>query len=189
MRKFPVGMILCAFLFLIACSSNKTEATTAEVQDTAASAPAKKAALELLDMSLAEPSRAAFDAFTKGDIDGLTAVYADNARFVWSSGDSLIGKQAIKDYYVGRWKLIDSLKISEHIFLPVQVNETQSQYAPTGRWLLHWALVNVKYKNGKKLTFWLHQTNHLNDAGKIDFAGQYMDRHPLIEATKGMKLK
>ncbi len=190
MRKFLLGMMLFSFLFLIACTGNKTETTTAEGQDTAAATPAKKPAIELLDKSMADPIRTAFDAFSKGDIDGFTANYADNARFYWSSGDSLIGKQAIKDYYTGRWKLIDSLKISEHIFLPVQVNESQTQYADApGKYLLHWGMVNVKYKNGKKLNFWLHQVNHYNDAGKIDVTNQFMDRHPLIEATKGMSVK
>ena len=183
MRKILFGVFITTFLF--AC---KREMKTDESTSTPA-ASEKKPATELLDMSLAEPARKASDAFTKGDIDGYTAEFADNIKFTWSSGDSLRGKQAVKEYYIGRWKLIDSLNFSDHIFLPIQINESQSKNASTGRWLLQWSFAHVKYKNGKKLNFWLHNVNHYNDAGQIDFLGQYIDRHPIMEATKDMMKK
>ena len=58
---------------------------------------------------------------------------------------------------------------------------------PPGNGYLYWAMLNVKYKNGKKINFWMHNVNHFNDAGKVDFVGQYLDSHQIIEATKGMK--
>lgn len=177
--KHVLSVLLVA-LFTIACNEKATEPASSEA------APAAKPALEILDMSLADGVKNAYAAFETGNIDGFTEPYDDNVRFIWSAGDSLIGKQAVKDYYTGRWKLIKSLKFTEHIFTPLQVNETQSQYAPTGKWLLHWALANVTYKNDKSLTFWVHNVNHFNDAGKIDFIGQYIDRLPLMEATKGL---
>jgi len=167
---------------LWACNNEKTEKETKDAVTTTD----KNSGDELLAMSEAESARNALIAFSKGDIDAMTANYDDNVRQVWSSGDSLVGKKAVQDYYKGRWNLIDSLNFSDHVVLPVKMNVQQSQYAPTGKWVLHWAFTHVKYKNGKKLDFWIHQVSHFNDAGKIDFVGQYLDRHPIIEATKDL---
>ena len=148
----------------------------------------KKPASELLDLSAADGVKQSFEAFAKGDVDAMAANFADNIRYFWSSGDSLSGKQAVVDYYKGRWKVIDSASVSETIVLPIQSNESQStKYAPTGKWVLYWGLWTVKYKNGKKINFWMHNANHFNDAGKVDQVAQYLDRHQIIEATKGMK--
>ena len=128
-------------------------------------------------------------AFGKGDVDGMTALYDDNIRYYWSSGDSIIGKKAVQDYWKSRWSIIDSLSFDEQITLPIQVNEPQVQSVQKGKWVLYWSRANVKYKNGKKLTFWLHNVNHFNDAGKIDFTSHYYDRVPIMEATKGLTIK
>ena len=150
----------------------------------------KKPASELLDVSVGASVKSSFAAFSKGDIDGMSANYDENIRYTWSSGDSLVGKKAVQDYYKGRWKLIDSVTVSNEIVLPVQVNESQApKYAPPGKWVLYWAMVNVKYKNAKKIQFWMHNVNHYNDAGKVDYIGQYIDRNQIMEATKGMMMK
>src|SRR5262249_2516403 len=104
-----------------------------------------------------------------------------------SSGDSLIGKQAVKDYFNGRWKIIDSAMYSENIYLPIKINESQSpKYATVGKWVLSWAFTHVKYKNGKWLHFWIHTDYHYNDAGKINTIVQYIDRRPIWDATKDL---
>jgi ketosteroid isomerase-like protein len=174
---------ICIIFF--ACNADTKEAATEPAAEPAAAEAEKKPAYsELLDMSVAEPAKKGLQAFAAGDIDGMTAEYADNIRYTWSSGDSLIGKQAVKDYYTKRRALIDSITYSDYVFLPVQVNEVQTPYAPAGKWVLYWAFAHVKYKNGKKLNFWLHQVNHYNDAGKIDLASQYIDRAPIMAASK-----
>jgi len=188
MKKFFLGVIISAFL--LSCNSEKKDDTTkADNTTTAVSASDKKAASELLDISAGESVKQSFEAFAKGDVEGMVANFDDNIRYIWSGGDSLRGKKAVQDYYKGRWNLIDSLSITEPILLPVQVNESQSKYAPVGKWVLYWAMVDVKYKNGKKINFWMHNVNHFNDAGKVDFVGQYLDRYPVMEATKGMMNK
>jgi len=190
MKKILSGFVIATFL--VACSSaeNKEAAMSA---DTTASATAETekapAAAELLDMSRAEPVKNGMMSFSKKDIDGMTAEYADDVRYFWSSGDSLIGKQAVKDYYSGRLKLIDTLTYSDFIFLPIKNNQPQSPVVQKGDYVLAWAFAHVKYKNGKKLDFWLHHVNHYNDAGKIDFVSQYIDRAPINEASKGMMKK
>ncbi len=174
-------------MLLLSCNNEKKdEAKMDDGNKTTMSAADKKPASELLDIGAGDAVKASYDAFSKGDVDGMTANYDDNIRYTWSGGDSLIGKQAVKDYYNGRWKLIETLKFSDHIILPVQVNESQSPAAPPGKWVLHWAKTDVTYKNGKKISFWVHNVNHYNDAGKVDFIGQYIDRHPLMEATKDL---
>ncbi len=175
-------------LLLFSCN-NETKKEASGSETTMDTKTTTKPMMELLDMSTTDGVKNSFDAFSRGDIDGFTAGMADNVRFTWSSGDSLIGKQAVKDYYNGRWKLIDSMSFTDHIFVPLMANEQQSQYAPAGKWVLHWAFAHPKYKNGKRINFWVHDVNHYNEAGKIDFIGQYIDRHQLMEATKGMMAK
>ncbi len=175
----------CTLLF--ACNNEKKdEGKMDDGTTTPVLSGDKKPASELLDISAGDAVKASFEAFSKADIDGMTANYDDNIRYTWSGGDSAIGKQAVKDYYTGRWKMIESLKFSDHIILPVQVNESQTPAAPPGKWVLHWAKVDVAYKNGKKISFWMHDVNHYNTAGKVDFVGQYLDRHPIMEATKDL---
>ncbi len=183
MKRILSGVLISVFMF--ACSNEKNE----EKPATATSSDTPKNADELMVMSETDGVKNGLMAFSKGDIDGMTADYADDARQLWSSGDSLVGKKAIQDYYKGRWQIIDSLNFSEFILVPLKVNMQQSQYAPTGKWVLAWSLAHVKYKNSKKLDFWVHSVYHYNDAGKVDFIGQYLDRHPIMEATKDLMPK
>jgi hypothetical protein len=187
MRKLFFGVI-CS-LFIIACNDKKEEPAGTTATTASPAAADKKSYGELLDISEADAVKAGMTAFSKGDIDGMTANYDDNILYRWSGGDSLKGKKAVADYYKGRWNLIQSLEFSDHIVLPIKVTEQQSPAAPLGKWVLHWAFTHVTYKNGKKLDFWIHNANHYNEAGKVDYVGQYMDRHPLIEATKDLMPK
>ena len=183
MKKFFFGVFIS--LFFISCNEKAEEKTASDTST--ASTETKKPATELLDLSEADGVKAGSAAFTKGDIDGMTAAFDDNIRYFFSGGDSLVGKQKVKDYYTGRWKLIDSVMYSETVLLPIRINESQSpQYATLGKWVLSWNFAHVKYKNGKWLHFWIHTDYHYNDGGKVDAVVQYIDRHPIIEATKGM---
>jgi hypothetical protein len=184
MKKFLFGVFIS--VFFISCNDKAEEKTTSETS--APTTETKKPATEILDLSEADGVKAGLAAFTKGDVDGMTAGFDDNVRYYFSGGDSLIGKQAVKDYYNGRWKLIDSLMYSEQIYLPIRINESQSpQYATVGKWILTWGFAHVKYKNNKRLSFWVHTDYYYNDAGKVATVVQYLDRHPIMEATKGMK--
>lgn len=182
MKKILFGVFVS--IFIISCADkaeeNTSSATTTAADDT------HKGGDEILPMSETEGVKKGLIAFSKGDIDGMTADYADTAFYLWSALDSLRGKKAIQDYYKARWALIDSLNFSEFILVPLKANIQQSMFAPTGKWILAWALAHVKYKNGKKINFWVHNVYHYNSANKIDFVGQYLDRHPILEATKGM---
>lgn len=182
MKKILFGVFIS--VFIISCADKAEESTAAAT--TTATDDTKKGGDEILPMSETEGVKKGLIAFSKGDIDGMTADYADTAFYLWSALDSLRGKKAIQDYYKGRWALIDSLNFSDFILVPLKANLQQSMYAPTGKWILAWAFAHVKYKNGKKLDMWIHNVYHYNSADKIDFVGQYMDRQPILEATKGM---
>jgi hypothetical protein len=184
MKKILFGVFIS--LFLIACNNKEDDKTASANSTSTETTDSKKTADETLPMSEADGVRNGLTAFSKGDIDGMTADYADTCFLLWSSMDSIRGKNAIKEYYVARWKLIDSFSYSDHILVPLKVNMQQSMFAPTGKWILAWSFAHVKYKNGKKLDLWVHNVYHYNSANKIDFVGQYLDRHPIMEATKGM---
>jgi hypothetical protein len=178
--RIALLMLALGSLVFVACKE-KTE----EKADTA-SAPTVKAPMELLDSTHNRGIQASFDAFSRKDIDAFTADMDDNIMYMWSGGDSLVGKQAVKDYYAGRFKLIENISFSNHIFMPVMANVAPAEGVPMGKWVLHWAQADVTYKNGKSIRFWMHQTNHYNTAGKLDYIDQYIDRAPIMEATKGM---
>ena len=182
MKKILLGVFISAFL--IACNDKPEEKT--ESATSTATADTKSTADELLPMSETDAVKNSLTAFSKGDLETFTAGFEDTCLLLWSSLDSIRGKQAIKDYYAARWKLIDSLNYSDHVLVPLKVNMQQSMFAPTGKWILAWSFAHVKYKNGKKLDLWVHNVYHYNSANKIDFVGQYLDRQPIMEVTKGM---
>jgi intergrase/recombinase len=66
--------------------------------------------------------------------------------------------------------------------LPLKVNKPQKGPDVAGVWLLGWYQVHVKYKNGKKLAFWVHTDNHYDANDKIDITVQYIDRAPINKA-------
>ena len=183
MKKIISVIIIAGFLF--ACNDTKKEG---ETTTTESKSETGKAPVELInDSNLINTVKAAFTAFENKDIEGYTANLADNVMFRWSGGDSLVGKQAVKDYYTGRFNIIDNIKYSNHIFLPIMSNVSPNGgETPAGKWMLTWFQTNVKYKNGKAIQFWAHNAQHYNDAGKIDVFAQYIDRHPIIEASKDL---
>jgi len=177
-------ILLLAFLFTACNNESKTTDATTAGADTAATA--KQAPVELLGDELNAASKAIWENFSKGDADAMTANFDDNARMNFSGGDTLVGKKAITDYYKGRWKILETLKFSDEIWLPIKANQSPNGITQTGKWMLSWHRVDAKYKNGKSITFWAHNATHFSDAGKVDFIAQYIDRHPIIEATKDL---
>lgn len=185
MKRIISVVVIAVFLF--ACNNEKKEEAAAS--ETKPAATTEKPAVELMDNSLVAPTQAAMAAFEKKDIEGYTANMDDNIKFRWSGGDSLVGKQAVKDYYAGRFAIIKSIKFSNPIFLPVMANQSPNGITSAGKWMLSWYMVDVTYANDKNLKFWVHNAQHYNDAGKIDESAQYIDRHPLMEATKDLVKK
>jgi hypothetical protein len=122
-----------------------------------------------------------------GKIDEWAANYADDAKYYWCGGDSLIGKTAVVDYWRDRRSnIIQTLTTDGDVWLPVKVNQSQKGHDRPGNWILGWFQFKSVYKNGKTVTGWQHVAHHLNNAGKIDQTLVYMDRAP-INAALGTK--
>jgi len=182
MRKILLGMIC---LTAIASCKNEPEKTETQVASAVTTTKPPPPA-EFADQRFVDLGKKSLELFEKGDIDGWMNSFADNAVYRWSSGDSLAGKEAITKYWKDRrMNVIDSLHFSKEIWLPMKVNEPQS-IETKGTWLLNWYQVNVRYKNGKQLSFWVHTDMHYNTDSKIDELIQYIDRAP-INAALGKK--
>jgi hypothetical protein len=166
---------------LLACNTTTppttTDTTTAVAKDTT------KKPVEFADTKYMDMGKKDLAALASGDVDAWMNSYADNAVYVWSAGDSLSGKAAIANYWKNRRsKVIDSISFPSAIWLPIKINQPQQGPDLPGNWLLGWHLTVVKYKNGKKLGFWVHVDNHYNSDDKIDRTIEYIDRAPINKA-------
>lgn len=56
------------------------------------------------------------EALSKGDTDVIIGLCSDDAKYYRNSGDSLIGKKAITDFWVDRRKNVIKLFSSKMIF-------------------------------------------------------------------------
>ena len=169
--------------FILACN-NKPVESPPTTDSTVAVKETKTLPTEIGDPKYIDIGKNQMKALSAGDIDGMMNNFADNALYAWSSGDTLIGKASIAKYWKERRdKIIDSIKFVKPVWLPIKVNTSQQEgQDQPGNWLLSWYLVKVKYKNGKKLAFWVHTLYHFDATDKIDIASEYMDRAPINKA-------
>ena len=180
MKKILIFTSGC--IILLACNNAQTD-TEPKVASGMKDSSTVKQQSEFADPKYSDLGKTALSAFEKGDIDGWLSNFADNAVYFWSSGDSLAGKTAIANYWKNRRaNVIDSIKFTNDIWLPLKINTPQKGPDVPGIWLLNWYQVNVKYKNGKKLQFWVHNDFHFDSTDKIDRAVQYIDRAPINAA-------
>jgi hypothetical protein len=180
MRNFLLGTM--CFAMLISCQNEQHPEQHVAGEATKSAGPVEFADQKYIDMG-----KKAFDQFASGDINSWVNNFTDNAIYRWSSGDSLAGKAAITGYWKERrMNVIDSINFSNDIWLPVTVNQPQSGEAK-GTWLLNWHQVNVKFKNGQRLSFWVHTDMHYNSANQIDECIQYIDRAPINAALAKKK--
>jgi len=176
---------LAAGCYLLASCNNKpSEAMSAEPKDSPSAAKsATPPASEFADDRYMEMGKKHLAQMSSGDINGWLDAFSDKAVYYWSAGDSLAGKAALTKYWTDRrTKVIDSISFSKDIWLPLKINRPQQGPDAPGIWLLGWYMVDVKYKNGKKLQFWVHTDMHYDDHDKIDQAVQYIDRAPINKA-------
>jgi hypothetical protein len=183
MKKLLSWAVGCCLL--LSCNDNKTEGTTTSASNdsTTTTSSTEQKQAEFADDRYVDMGKKQLEQFSTGDIDGWMNAYADTAMYRWSAGDSLKGKTAIASYWKERrLKVIDSLQYSNDIWIPIKVNTSQRGPDIPGVWLLSWYQVNVKYKNGKRLMFWVHSDIHFNSADQIDQVIQYIDRSPINKA-------
>jgi hypothetical protein len=173
-------LLVAAYVLLAACNSGDTEK---QEETSMASPDVKQQAAEFADASYTDIGKKALTAMSGGDMDTWMSMFADNAKYFWNGGDSLIGKAAINDYWrKRRTEVIDSISFAYDIWLPVKVNESQQPMQTTGVWLLSWYQVSSKYKNGKTMSQWIHNDFHFDADKKVDQVVQYIDRAPINAA-------
>ena len=180
-NQLLLAISLIALLFT-ACTAEKPadeNAETANMPDTTATpAPA-----EFADAKYSGMVSNMLASFQNEDIPSYMGHFADNAQINWNAGDSITGKAAIQEYWTNRFaNVIDSLKFSEHIYLPVKVNQPQANES-AGTYVLSWNRTDAKYKTGKSMTQWMHTVYHFDSNDKIDQVLYYMDRAPINAAT------
>ena len=144
---------------------------------------AKPMPTEFADLKYMDIGKQGISNLATGNVDGWMDGFADNAVYVWSSGDSIVGKPAISAYWKDRrTNVIDTITFTNDVWLPIKVNEPQQSVVARGVWLLGWYQVLTKYKNGKHVGMWIHTDFHFNENDKIDRAIQYIDRAPINAA-------
>jgi hypothetical protein len=181
MQRFLPLAVGCCLLF--SCNNAPTETSAKDSASAAKAAPATPPQSEFADARYTEMGKKAIAQMSSGDVTAWLDNFADNAVFTWSSGDSLAGKTAIGNFWKDRRsKVIDSLQFFNDIWLPMKVNRPQKGPDMPGVWVLAWYEVHVKYKNGARLGFWVHDDCHYNDADKIDRYIQYIDKAPIAKA-------
>ena len=169
---------MCSSL-LFACNEQKP----AEEKPATPAVEATPQAAEFADAKYTDIGKKGLAALSSGDVDSWVAGFADNVKYYWNGGDSLIGKSAVTDYWKKRRsEVIDSLSYMNDIWLPVKVNTPQQQVQAPGVWLLGWYQVSTKYKNGKHMGQWIHTDMHFDASDKIDQVIQYIDRAPINAA-------
>lgn len=147
--------------------------------------PVKLEPITIGDITRSEICRASLNGLSKGDIDSFVGSMADNAVYVFNNGDSLVGKEAITNYWRDRREnVIDKLTFSSDVWLVINVNEAPSSRVMTGPWVMGWFLAKATYKTGKSMQQWIHTDYHLNDEGKIDRVIQYLDRQSINQAQQ-----
>jgi hypothetical protein len=172
-------------LVLFSCADKKAEEKTDGTSSTDTTGNKTTQQAEFADAKYTEMGKQMLANFEQGNITEWMKGYADNAVYAWSSGDSLAGKAAIEKYWMDRrGKVIDSIKFSNDIWIPIKVNTPQKGPDVPGVWLLSWYQVDVKYKTGKKLMFWVHNDHHFDANDKVDRTVQYIDMAPVKEAVK-----
>ncbi len=173
-------LVLCTALW-VSCKKAEpaTPGTPAEPKAEAATPPQA----EFADAKYTDIGKKYIQDLSSGDTDAMMAAYADNAKYYWNAGDSLVGKKAIADFWVNRRKnVIETLSFKNDIWLPIKVNEPQQKMEKPGVWLLSWYQVTAKYKGGKSMTQWMHILFHFDANDKVDEVSQYVDRVPINEA-------
>lgn len=184
MKNFINSMLMICLL--AACETN-TKPLESRGMNTGDSMPAdtsmNKPASEIAEARYMDVGKQMMQYFESGDYDSWKNYFSDSAVYIYSAGDSIQGKEAIASYWKDRrTQYIDSIAFSNDIWIPININTPQQGPDMPGVWLLNWQQVDVKYKSGKSLNFWMHSDYHFNEQDKVDRAVIYVDRAPIRDA-------
>lgn len=171
MNKFV--LIVCCCFLMVNCkkeASKEEMGTVSTAEDTVAKPS------ELADSKYIEIGEKILADMEKGDMDSWMEVYADNAVYDLSGGDSLVGKPAIASYWKQRRaNVIEKISFKDKTWLPINIDKPES-VKTKGTWLHGWFKGTVKNKNENEATHWVHIDYHFDSNDKIDRVIQYVDR-------------
>lgn len=174
--------VLCASLFIGCKKEGAMESATSTTDSTKTVAP-----IEFADAKYSEIGKKSLETLSKGDMDAWMSNYADNAKYYWNRGDSLVGKPEIDKFWRDRRSnVIETITFAKDIWLPIKVNE-KGNVPMDGYWLLSWYQVTAKYKGGKTMSQWIHTTFHFDANDKIDQVNQYVDMSAINAAMPQKK--
>ena len=180
--KQTIGFLLLAVMFT-ACSNDKTSADTGSATMDTASTEMNTRGYGFGDDKYVQIAKQTMHDLASNNVDGFVSVYADNAIYRFSGGDSLSGKQAITDYWKKRRSdVIDSLSYTGEVWLPINVSTPMVAGQLTGNYALGWNMVHAKYKTGKSMSQRMHMVFHFDNNDKVDRVTQYLDRVPVVAA-------
>ncbi|MBA4057371.1 MAG: hypothetical protein C0490_21840, partial [Marivirga sp.] len=124
-------LVLIAGALLCACQP-KPEAETAPVD-------VKPQAVEFADQKYIDIGKQGLRSLAEGNVADFMSDIADNAKYSWNNGDSLVGKPAIEAYWMDRrGKAIDTITYVNDVWLTVKANEPPANFLPTGVYLFGW---------------------------------------------------
>ncbi len=171
-------------IILLACSKPQEDTTATTTPVT----PAEPPQVEIGDARYAEIGKQGLANLSSGNIDEWMNGFADNARYLWNAGDSLVGKEAIAAYWKDRRaNVIETITFANDIWTPLKINRPQKGPDQAGMWLLGWYQVNTTYKNGATMGQWVHTDMHFDANDKIDVVIQYVDRAAINAALAKKK--
>ena len=180
--KQTIGFLFLAVI-LAACSNDQTAADNSSTSMDSASTEVNTRGYEFGDDKYVQMAKQTMQDLASGNVDAFLSVYADNAIYRFSGGDSLNGKQAITDYWKKRRsEVIESLSYSSEAWLPISVSNPMYEGQLTGNYALTWNMVNAKYKSGKSMSQRMHMVFHFDNNDKVDRVTQYLDRVPVVAA-------
>ena len=174
--------VLCASLF-VGC---KKEAVVESAESTT-EVGTTLAPVELADAKYTAIGKKTLKDLSKGDMDAWMSNYADNAKYYWNRGDSLVGKPAIDKFWRDRRSnVIETITFAKDIWLPIKVNE-KGNVPMDSYWLLCWYQVTAKYKGGKTMSQYIHTCFHFDAKDKIDYVTQYVNMSAIDAAIPQKK--
>ena len=140
--------------------------------------------IEIADPKYIDVSKEVLTALCRGDLEGFIKPYSDNARYRWNYGDSLIGRQAIVDYWrERRTSVIDTITFKNETWLAFKANVPPKHIRP-GVYVLSWADFTVTYTNGSTAVMNIHTVFGYDDHDNIISTLQYLDRSLIANALK-----
>ena len=166
-------LIVLAAFGLFACTNAQKDEAKTEMKDVPTDVSGVKS--KVLPDAENQLMRDGIKAYADGNVDAFLATMSDSVKIYYPGpGDSLVGKDAIRKFFKNRQDSVSSASMEAPVFLAVDAQDPAQNVMP-GKWLMAWYRWNIKYKNGKSVNFPIQVTQHVNDAGKVDFGVWYYD--------------